>query len=72
MSCSRRTFLKEAVGGTLATVLPLSAFTFLSSDEARAAVENSNVRWGFLVDATKCVGCGPPARKRTRSRSTRP
>ena len=58
MSCSRRTFLKEAVGGTLATVLPLSAFTFLSSDEARAAVENSNVRWGFLVDATECVGCG--------------
>ena len=58
MSCSRRAFLKEAVGGTLATVLPLSAFTFLSADEARAAVANSNVRWGFLVDATKCVGCG--------------
>ena len=58
MSCSRRDFLKEAVGGTLASVLPISAYTFLTSDEARAAVEGSNVRWGFLVDATKCIGCG--------------
>ena len=58
MSCSRRAFLKNAVGGSLATVLPLSAFTILSTEEARAAVANSKVRWAFLVDATKCVGCG--------------
>ncbi len=58
MTCSRRTFLKDAVGGTLASVLPLSAFTFLTTEEARAAVANANVRWAFLVDTTKCVGCG--------------
>ena len=58
MSCSRRDFLKQACGGTLASILPVSAFTFLSTEEARAAVENANVRWGFLVDTRKCVGCG--------------
>ena len=58
MSCSRRAFLKETLGGTLATVLPLSAFTFLSTDEAKAAVAESKVRWAFLVDATACIGCG--------------
>ena len=58
MTCSRRDFLKDAIGSTLATVMPLSAFTFLSNSEARAAVEESTVRWGFLVDTNKCVGCG--------------
>ena len=58
MTCSRRDFLKDAVGGTLATVMPLSAFTFLSTAEARTAVEDSKVRWAFLVDTNKCVGCG--------------
>ena len=58
MSCSRRQFLKEAVGGTLATVMPLSAFTFLSTAEAIAAVAEATTRWAFLVDTNKCVGCG--------------
>ena len=58
MTCSRRHFLKEAVGGTLATVMPLSAFTFISSEEAKAALDGAKVRWAFLVDTTKCVGCG--------------
>lgn len=58
MTCSRREFLKEAIGGTVATVLPLSAFTFLTSAEARAAIADSKVRWAFLVDTNKCVGCG--------------
>ena len=58
MSCSRRDFLKQACGGTLASILPVSAFTFLTNEEARAAVANANVRWGFLVDTRKCVGCG--------------
>jgi tetrathionate reductase subunit B len=58
MTCSRRAFLKEAMGGTLATVLPLSAFTVLTNEQARAAVADSKVRWAFLVDTTKCIGCG--------------
>ncbi len=58
MSCTRRAFLKDAVGGTLASALPLGAFTLLSQDEAKAAIAESTVRWAFLVDTTKCVGCG--------------
>ena len=58
MTCSRRAFIKDTLGCSLASVLPVSAFTLLSRDEARAAVANSNVRWGFLVDTTRCVGCG--------------
>jgi Fe-S-cluster-containing dehydrogenase component len=58
MTCSRRQFLKEAMGGTLASVIPLSSFVFLSTEEAKAAVANSKVRWAFLVDATACTGCG--------------
>jgi len=58
MSCSRRAFLKDAVGGALASALPLGAFTLLSQDEAKAAIAQSKVRWAFLVDTTKCVGCG--------------
>ena len=58
MTCTRRSFLKDAVGCSLASVLPASAFTLLTRSEARAAVANANVRWGFLVDTTKCVGCG--------------
>jgi Fe-S-cluster-containing dehydrogenase component len=46
------------MGGTLATVLPLSAFTVLTSEQERAAVADSKVRWAFLVDTNKCIGCG--------------
>jgi tetrathionate reductase subunit B len=58
MTCSRREFLKNTVGGSLASVLPLSAFTLLSHAEAREALATSKVRWAFLVDTNKCVGCG--------------
>lgn len=58
MSCSRRDFLKQGLGSTLVSALPLSAFAFLTSAEARAAVANANTKWGFLVDTTKCIGCG--------------
>jgi tetrathionate reductase subunit B len=58
MTCSRRQFLKNTVTTTLAAVLPASAITFLTPEELRAAIENKNVRWTFLVDTNKCVGCG--------------
>ncbi len=58
MTCSRRTLLKNAVKGAVAAALPVSAFKLLSPAQARAAVKESTVRWGFLVDTTKCVGCG--------------
>ena len=58
MTCSRRDFLKDAVGGSLVSALPLSAFTLISQAEAAAALDEAKVRWAFLVDTTKCVGCG--------------
>lgn len=58
MTCSRREFLKNTVGSTVASVMPLSAFTLLSHAEAATALAESKVRWAFLVDTNKCVGCG--------------
>jgi Fe-S-cluster-containing dehydrogenase component len=58
MTCSRRDFLKNTVGGSLVSALPLSAFTLISQAEAAAALTESKTRWAFLVDTTKCVGCG--------------
>jgi len=58
MSCSRRDFLKRSVSGGIAASLPLSAFKFLSPSQARALVSDDDLRWVFLVDTTKCVGCG--------------
>jgi len=53
MTCSRRDFLKEAAGATAASAVPLGTFVFLSTDEARAAVANSKVRYAFLIDTNK-------------------
>ncbi len=58
MSISRRDFLMSTLKVAVASALPLSAFRFLSPAEAKAAVETANVRWGFIVDTYKCVGCG--------------
>jgi len=58
MSCSRRALLKNAVKGAVAASLPISAFKFLSPAEVKAAIGDDKIRWGFLVDTTKCVGCG--------------
>lgn len=58
MKFSRRDVLAAAAKGALVTALPLSAFKILSPSEAEAAVKKSNVRWGFLVDTNRCVGCG--------------
>ena len=58
MTCSRRAFLKSAGSAAFVTSVPLSAFTFLTQEEARAAVAAATVRWAFLVDTTECVGCG--------------
>ncbi|MEW6427604.1 MAG: 4Fe-4S dicluster domain-containing protein [Thermodesulfobacteriota bacterium] len=58
MSCSRRDFLKKAITGGVAASLPLSAFTLLSPARARALAADPALRWVFLVDTAKCVGCG--------------
>ena len=58
MTCSRRDFLKNTASSSLASVMPLSAFVLLSSAEAQAVLAESKVRWAFLIDTNKCVGCG--------------
>jgi Fe-S-cluster-containing dehydrogenase component len=58
MSCSRRDFLKNAMGGTLVSALPVSAFTLLAPGEAEAIIAELETRWAFLVDTRACVGCG--------------
>jgi Fe-S-cluster-containing dehydrogenase component len=58
MKFSRRDFLSTAVKGALVTSLPMSALKILSPDEVRAAIKKQNVRWGFVVNTFKCVGCG--------------
>lgn len=58
MSCSRRDLLKNTLKGVAAASLPLSAFKILSPAQVKASVGDSNVRWVFLYDIQKCVGCG--------------
>lgn len=58
MSTSRRKFLKTAVAGCAAASLPLTAFKTLSRAETEASIGDANVRWAFLIDIQKCVGCG--------------
>src|SRR5512136_1758030 len=56
---TRRDFLKKTV--TIAgVVLPLSAFELVDPEKlfAEVAAEKTKVRWAFLVDTYKCVGCG--------------
>lgn len=58
MNCTRRDLLKKTFMGTVAASIPLSAFKVLSPAQVEAAVGDAEVRWGFVVDTTKCVGCG--------------
>jgi tetrathionate reductase subunit B len=58
MSSSRRDFLKNTLKTTLASALPLSTLRLLSPAEVKAYTGDSSIRWVFLVDTRKCVGCG--------------
>ena len=58
MKFSRRDFLSTAIKGACVASLPLSAFKILSPAEAEASVKEANIRWGFVVNTEKCVGCG--------------
>lgn len=58
MKFTRRDFLVTAIKGALVTTLPMGAVRLLSPSEVRASIKETNVRWGFLIDTRKCVGCG--------------
>ena len=52
----RRDFLKSTAVFVSGAALSLSALEILEPGEVLAA--NPDLRWGFLVDTYKCVGCG--------------
>lgn len=58
MACTRREFLKKSAACTLASALPIGSIVFLTPEEVKAAITDTKTRWAFLVDTTKCVGCG--------------
>jgi Fe-S-cluster-containing dehydrogenase component len=57
---TRREFLKlgavTLAGGAIATRLGI--FDFLKPEAVAEITEGTGRRWGFVVDTTKCVGCG--------------
>ena len=55
---SRRDILKAGIIAIAGLSLPLSAFEFFTSNAAADVARNSDVRWIFLVDSYKCIGCG--------------
>jgi tetrathionate reductase subunit B len=59
---NRRDFLKNTVKGIAGLALPLAAIEIVSPRKIFAARgesgKESKVRWAFLVDTYKCVGCG--------------
>lgn len=57
---TRRNFLKKTALGLAGAALPLAALEIIDSKKMLAAValEKTAVRWVFLVDTYKCVGCG--------------
>jgi len=52
----RRDFLKSTAVFISGASVSLSALEFINPKEILAA--NPDLRWGFLVDTHKCVGCG--------------
>lgn len=58
MEITRRDFMITFIKGAALTSLPIGALKFLSPSDAMAAIKETNVIWGFLVDTYKCVGCG--------------
>ena len=55
---TRREFLKKTAiiaGGVL---VPVSALEILSPERLQAIKADESVRWVFLVDTQRCVGCG--------------
>ncbi len=57
---TRRDFLKNSVLTVAGAALPLAAFEIIDPKKLMAleAANPAKVRWVFLVDTVKCVGCG--------------
>ncbi|BCB97147.1 4Fe-4S ferredoxin [Dissulfurispira thermophila] len=56
---TRRDLLKYTIKGVAGLAVPAAAFKILNPNSVFANKDNkSEVRWVFLVDTYKCVGCG--------------
>jgi Fe-S-cluster-containing dehydrogenase component len=56
---TRRNFCKTAFLAACGTLIPLSALELFDPKRLTAEMEGGNkLRWGFLVDTQRCVGCG--------------
>lgn len=57
---SRRKFLKKTAMGIAGMGISLSALEIIDPNKlfAEVAADKAAVRWAFLVDTYKCVGCG--------------
>jgi len=55
---SRRDFLKKTTIAVAGVLVPVAALEILSPARVRALKTGEGVRWAFLVDTYKCVGCG--------------
>lgn len=58
MKQSRRDFIKAGIVTIAGLSLPLSAFEFLTPKAVADVVKHTDVRWVFVVDTNKCIGCG--------------
>ncbi len=58
MDCDRREFLKVGFKTLLATGVSICAFELLKPEVLAALNKEKGLRWVFVVDTTKCVGCG--------------
>ena len=52
----RRDFLKSTIIAVAGAAVPMAALELVNPKKVFA--ENPNLKWVFLVDTTKCVGCG--------------
>jgi tetrathionate reductase subunit B len=52
----RRDFLKSTIIAVAGAAVPMTALELV--DPKKVFAENPNLHWVFLVDTTKCVGCG--------------
>jgi Fe-S-cluster-containing dehydrogenase component len=57
-NCSRREFFANALKLAAVAAIPVGALKILEPGEAKAAIAKTGVRWGFVVDTYKCIGCG--------------
>jgi Fe-S-cluster-containing dehydrogenase component len=58
MKYSRRDFLKLGAVTIAGMSIPLSALEILTPSAAAEITKPGGKRWGFVVDTTRCIGCG--------------